>query len=273
MTAGNEPPPTLDGTWIATIRDRIADAAGVVVCFDFDGTLAPIVEEPDAATMSAENRRLLQRLSERENVVVAIVSGRSLADVRERTGLDDLYHAGNHGLEWADGDGRKVAEAARERRPALAQSLEILEPRLASIPGCIIENKGLTATVHHRHTPDHLVSEVTATVRDVADSTPGVRCQAGKELIELWPDVPFGKDRAVEDLRETYPDHVPLFVGDDVTDEDGFEAVRDDGIGILVGDRTDTVASVRIPDTDAVTNLIGWLLQLTGGTSEPPSTE
>jgi trehalose 6-phosphate phosphatase len=253
-------PPLLDTAQLATLRERLTGASGLLLCLDFDGTLAPIVDDPDDATMTRAAEALLRRLAGDPDVTVALVSGRSLTDLRERAGLDGVQYAGNHGLEWDDGSGRTVAEPIRETRPAVERALGTLREELADVPGCRVEDKGLTGTVHYRETPAERTDDVVGTVEDVVTSTDGIRCTRGKAIFELRPDVPAGKGRAVERLREQYPDYVPMFVGDDVTDEDGFRAVADDGIGVLVGDRSDTAASMRVPDTDGVAMLLAWLI-------------
>jgi len=252
----DERAPLLDAAQLASLRERLTGASGLLLCLDFDGTLAPIVDDPDDAAMTRATEGLLRRLAGAPNVTVALVSGRSVADLRERAGLDGVRYAGNHGLEWDDG----VAEFAREKRPAMERALGTLRAELAAVPGCRVEDKGLTGTIHYRETPAERTGEVVETVEDVVASRAGIRCTRGKAILELRPDVPAGKDRAVERLRERHPDHVPMFVGDDVTDEDGFRAVADDGVGILVGDRDDTAASARVPDTDGVAMLLAWLI-------------
>jgi len=268
MTDDGDYPPHLDRTWLSSLRRRFVCAEGILACFDFDGTLAPIVDDPDEASIRSGCRRHLRCLADADDVVVAVVSGRSLPDLRDRIGVEGVHYAGNHGLEWDDGDGRTIAESARECRPAMERAVQRLESALSHVPGCRVEDKRLTVTVHYRQTPREHVEEVVETARRVGRSTDGIRPSGGKQVVELTPDVPAGKDRVVEALRDQYPDYVPLFVGDDVTDEDGFRAVSGDGLGILVGDRVDTAASVRVPDTDGVTMLLGWL----AGAATDPST-
>ena len=235
------------------------------MCLDFDGTLAPIVDEPEDAELSEENRRLLRRLAGRDCVEVAIVSGRSLADLRDRVGVRDVVYAGNHGLEWDRGAGTEVVDTdlvGRKCQEAIGDLTGVLERKLDAVSGCVVEDKALTATVHYRQTPTEYVSAVERTVRTVAAATAGVRCRSGKQILELEPDVDAGKGTVVEVLRREYPERVPVFVGDDVTDEDGFRAVGAGGEGVLVGDRSDTAAAARITHTGGVTMLLGWLVQL-----------
>jgi trehalose 6-phosphate phosphatase len=258
--AAGDPPPLLDGDRLPSLCDRVAAAGAVLLCLDFDGTLAPIVDDPDEATMPDSTAASVARLATAPAVTVGIVSGRALDDLRHRAPLVGVRYAGNHGLEWDHGDGRTVAPDARERRPALERAIAAVRAALGAVPGCRIEDKGLTATVHYRETPADRRSRVAETVERIAAETEGVRCSAGRMIRELRPDVPAGKDRAVDHLRERHPDALPVFVGDDVTDEDGFRAVADDGVGVLVGDRVDTTATLRVRDPAGVGRLLDRLV-------------
>jgi len=259
VTDAADAPPLLDRAWLTDLREHAERADGLVLALDFDGTLAPIVDGPDAASIDSTTRSLLAGLAAAPATTVAVVSGRSLRDLRERVGVDGITYFGNHGLEYDDGEGRSVTPAARDAQPTLERAVATLRERLADVPGCRVENKRLTATVHYRQTPAEQVSTVEETVETVADATDALRLTRGKAILEIRPDIPAGKDRAIEFLREKHPGAVPLFVGDDVTDEDAFRAVAGDGFGVLVGDRSDTAATVRVPDTDCVTVLLGWL--------------
>jgi trehalose 6-phosphate phosphatase len=259
-TAGDGPP-LVDGPWLRTLETRAADASGLLVCLDFDGTLAPIVAEPDDATMRPENRTLLRRLADEPAVTVAVVSGRSLADLRERVGVAGIHYAGNHGLELAVDGERRVPPAVQRTQPAVEHVVDRLRAELDDVTGCLVEDKTYTATVHVRQTPTERRPGVLATVQEVVESVDGLETSDGKAIVEIRPDVEVGKGRVVERLVDREPARLPLFVGDDVTDEDGFEVVADHGTGVLVGDRDDTAASVRVPGPGGVALLLNWLAE------------
>ncbi|AWB28330.1 trehalose-phosphatase [Halococcoides cellulosivorans] len=259
MSAPTDRAPRLDHEWLSRVRAALASADGLIVCLDFDGTLAPIVEDPDDATMLPANRRLLRELVDTPSVTVAVVSGRSLDDLRARVGLTGVHYAGNHGLAFEGPDGREVVEAAQGATRTLDATVETLESRLADVPGCTVEDKGLTATVHTRCVPESAVSTVRETTTAVVDAVDGLECHPGKQIVEVRPAVAVGKDRIVDRLRERRPGACVLAVGDDITDEDAFRAAEPAGFGVLVGDRP-TAASVRVPDPQGVTLLLGWLV-------------
>ncbi|ELZ26870.1 trehalose-phosphatase [Halosimplex carlsbadense 2-9-1] len=258
--------------WLAreTVADRLATAPGVVCCLDFDGVLAPIVDDPDAAAMPPALRERVVALRDRDSVRVAVVSGRELADLRDRIAVDGIAYAGNHGLERRVDDRRSVAPDARESRDAVSRVCDRLGDRLAHVPGVEIEDKGLTATVHVRGVPDDRTPEVERVVRDTVEETtadgPAMEIRDGKAIREVRPAVEWDKGRAVEQLAEAAPDGwLPLYVGDDVTDEDAFEALRErgDGLGVLVGER-ETAADYRIERQRDVRELLDLVVDAQG---------
>ncbi len=132
------------------IEARVAGASSLVFYLDFDGTLAPIVAEPELACMAPETRATLEELSRREGILVCVVSGRSLADIKSRVGLPGLVYSGNHGLEIESESLRFVHPEAGRCRTAI----EDINRRLAGlpllIPGVQLQHKGLSTTVHYR---------------------------------------------------------------------------------------------------------------------------
>jgi trehalose 6-phosphate phosphatase len=250
------------------LRERFADAPELLLCLDFDGTLAPIVPDPADAELLPGAREQLARLADEPSVTVAVVSGRSLADLRERVGVEGVVLAGNHGLELGDagdaGDDIVDPDAAAEQA-AVARAVATLRDALADVPGCEVEDKGLTATVHYRRTPDERVPEVREAVESTVAAAEGLRLTEGKEILEVRPDVPGGKDRAVRRLLERHPEALPVFVGDDVTDEDAFRALPPDGVAVLVGDREDTAATLRVGDPEGAVAFLRWVADVRAG--------
>jgi len=253
--------------WLArdTLADRLASAPGVVCALDFDGTLAPIVDDPDAAELPSPVRERVADLADCPTVAVAVVSGRELADLRPRVGIDGIDYAGNHGLELDSGDREAVNARARRCGDAIDRVCDRLADRLAHVPGVDIENKGLSATVHVRQVPADRVAEVERTVRATVEAlvettdTP-LELRDGKAIREIRPAVDWDKGRAVELLADEAPDDwLPLYVGDDRTDEDAFRALDEsgplDGVGVLVGDR-ETAADYRLDDPRGVRELL-----------------
>jgi trehalose 6-phosphate phosphatase len=230
------------------------------VFFDFDGTLSEIVNDPDSARLAGGAADALRSLS--AQCPVAILSGRDLADVRRRIGLPGLWYAGSHGFELTGPDGQhhQNTEAAASI-PVLAEAAAALADQLGDIPGVAVEHKRFGVAVHYRNAARDRVGEVAAAVRSAGQRT-ALRVTTGREVIELRPDVDWDKGKTLRWVLDYIRDNegssslLPIYLGDDITDEDAFDAVADDGIAILVrhsddGDRA-TAARYALDDPDSV---------------------
>jgi trehalose-phosphatase len=215
--------------------DLLRAAAGrrLALFLDYDGTLTPIVERPEDAVLEDDTRAVLRRLAGKH--AVAIVSGRDLEDVRARVGLDEIEYAGCHGFEIAGPGGNRVHAAAAAAAPQLGAAADMVAHDTRGIPGVQLERKRYTLAVHYRRAPAaaHAVHE--AVLRAQARH-PALRVSGGKMVYELQPDVDWDKGRAVLWLIETLglQDALPVYIGDDVTDEDAFRALAGRGLGIAV---------------------------------------
>lgn len=243
------------------IRDRVEAASGLVFCTDFDGTLAPIETDPDAPEITPENREVLQTLRDAANARVAVVSGRALADVRERVGIEGIAYAGNHGLELRRRNRTVVHPIAAKHRERIERICAALESDLEGIEGATVENKAVTATVHYRRTPDSQVPRVREAVESAVSrfGSGKVRHTNGKEIIELRPAVRWHKGMAVSLLADDHPERLPVYIGDDTTDESAFEAV-DAGLAIYVGEG-ETAAHYRVPTQSEVAACLSTLAE------------
>jgi len=207
------------------------------VFYDFDGTLSDIVDDPEAARPVAGATAALQRLA--AQCPVAVLSGRDLADVTRRVGVPGIWYAGSHGFELTAPDGtHHQNDAAAAAIPVLTEAAGELRGRLGSIPGVMVEHKRFGVAVHYRNAPRDRVGEVAAAVRG-AGRRSALRVTTGREVIELRPDIDWDKGKTLrwvlEHLHRAGSGALtPIYVGDDITDEDAFDAVRDGGVPILV---------------------------------------
>lgn len=254
------PPPLREHLYV--VVEELTDHDGLLVALDFDGTLAAIENRPDEAKIPDATREAVQELADRPNVEVAVVSGRELEDVRERVGIEDLSYAGNHGLEIHT-DEYTVHPEAREAEEALSTAVERLRDELAQVDGAIVEDKSVTATVHHRLVDDDRVPVVENAVESFVATRENVRLTTGKDVLELRPEVEWDKGEAVRQLHdELVPDDeewLPMYVGDDTTDEAAFAVLDEHGLAVKVGETADTGAPYRVADPEAVRATLDWL--------------
>ncbi|PSP71946.1 trehalose-phosphatase [Halobacteriales archaeon QS_3_64_16] len=243
------------------VRDRLGRAEGMLLCTDFDGTLAPITEDPDAAGIIAANEDALRELTDRERVELAVVSGREVEDVAARVGIDDITYAGNHGLELTRKGEATVHPIAADRQDDIAALLADLDERLAGIEGCVFEDKEVTATIHYRGVNPEDHPEVEAAVEAALEEHgEGLSSSSGKEIFEVGPAIPWDKGRLISLLAEdTPPGWIGAYLGDDTTDETAFEALGEAGLSVFVGGESETAARYRVPDPEGVARFFEWL--------------
>jgi trehalose 6-phosphate phosphatase len=264
MPEGDAPPDAL--TRLDELARWVGAAEGVVLGIDFDGTLSALTDDPDEPTLTHPTRPVFERVASAPTVAPAVVSGRARDDLVPRVDVDGVVYAGNHGLELAYDDWTAAHPAAARHRETIQACCDRLADELAGIPGSGVENKGLTATVHFRRTPDEDVPAVVRAVDRVAAAADGVRVTAGKQVRELRPPVEWDKGRALRLLTDQVPDGWRvLYVGDDRTDEDAFRAIQPDGIGVRVVTAgrerasVETDATYRLDGQRAVARLLTWL--------------
>jgi trehalose-phosphatase len=237
-----------------------------VFFFDYDGTLSPIVKDPAKAVMGTRMRSLLKRLSDK--YPVAVVSGRDIIDIQEFVNLDNIVYAGSHGFRISGPDGLTMEhEEAKKLIPILdrieRQILNVLGP----IRGIEIERKYFAMAVHYRNASPNSFKLVNHTVAGILKAYPDFRKSKGKKVVEIRPAFDWHKGKAVEWIMEKmsldYPHaHVPVFIGDDLTDEDAFRYLGDNCMGILVGWHDQpSAADLHLADVEEVYKLLHVLVQ------------
>jgi alpha,alpha-trehalase len=227
-----------------------------VLFLDYDGTLTPIVARPELAVLSEEMRRALQ--AQARVSTVAIVSGRERENVEGLVKLPELYYAGSHGFDISGPEGRHIQHQVGARYiSALAQAERELREGASSIKGALIEGKRFAVAAHYRLVESADLPAFHELVTKVAVRHPELRVTGGKKVLELRPGIDWNKGKAVlwllNALKLTSDDNLPIYIGDDVTDEDAFEVLRGDGISILVSETVHpTAATYHLRDPHEV---------------------
>ncbi|MES1260266.1 MAG: trehalose-phosphatase [Acidobacteriota bacterium] len=255
--------------WLSGQYDQVAReiraAPHFLLCLDFDGTLAPIVADPARATLPDGTNEVLASLSSRPDITLAIVSGRSVADLRSRVKLNIIL-AGNHGLEVAGSRFDLCHPEAAIWQRTLHEIGGQLLARAAGIPGALVEDKGLTASVHYRNVAPEDVDRVADLVRTVVEPHANhFRVRHGKKVLEILPRVHWNKGSAIlwilERLREEKGEASVCYVGDDVTDEIAFRELPG-AITIRVGTECPTDARFRVRSVPEVYEFLKWVAGL-----------
>lgn len=225
---------------------------------DYDGTLTPIVPDPREAWLTTDMRMLVRQLQ--SLLPVAIISGRALADLQLRVGIEGIVYAGSHGFEIAL-PGQPVHRVASEFLPLLQVARDEIAAKLAHVPGVYVEPVKVSLSVHYRQAGDKDIAQVEAAVDALVQHYPQLKKTYGKKVFEIKPNVDWHKGRAVEwILKRVGQGRFPVYLGDDITDEDAFAVLRNRGMGVLVAETPhDTLASAWLGDQANVKPFLQWL--------------
>lgn len=240
---------------------RAATAETLVVACDYDGTLAPFVDDPTRAVPAPGAVAALDRLAALPHTTVALLSGRNRAALAGVSGaVAPLVLVGSHGSEWESGFDRPMDD---DDEVLLSRVRDALEEIAVHAPGAHVELKPTSAVLHVRPVEDTGARErALAAARSGPAAFEGVFVTEGKNVVEIAV-LEASKGAAIETLVERSGAQVAVFVGDDVTDERGFERLRAGDVGIKVGGG-DTAAAHRVADIPAVVATLEDLVRMRG---------
>jgi len=246
------------------LKDQLAQK-DVFVFLDYDGTLTPIVATPDLAVLSEGMREAVRKLS--SCAKVSIVSGRATDDVQSKVQIDGIFYAGSHGFEIVSPDGKiKINEEAQAIQQVIDVVYEKLNKSLKNVKDALVEHIKYTISVHYRLVSDDNFPKVKEVVEEILSEYPNLRMTNGKKVFELRPRIDWHKGKAVEWILNVLgyqpENHLAVYIGDDVTDEDAFAVLEDKGFGILVADTPrDSKATYMIRNTQDVKKVLEFLIQ------------
>lgn len=240
----------------------------VILFLDYDGTLTPIVEKPEMAVLPSKAKKVLKELAKNKNFHVFIISGRSMIILKELVDIDNIVCIGNHGLE-IEGENIDFEGFSFSRFREILDFLKWeITKELAFFQGAFVEDKGLGLSVHYRmlNLKDesifkHLLEDIT----DKFCSMKEIRITSGKKVFELRPPIDWDKGKALlwilknQHLQGSKRNVIPVYIGDDATDEDAFLAIEGMGITIHVGNEEYSCAQYYLNNTDEVVRFLEYL--------------
>lgn len=259
-------------SWEA-FSSEIKAASHILFLSDYDGTLTPIVGRPDEALLSSGVREKLRALAEKPAFSVGIITGRLLSEVKALVEIEGIYYAGNHGLE-IEGPGLSfIKPEAKAARAEIEDIVRQLSTRLAGIEGVIVEDKGLSLSVHYRLVKESQEQVVAETFREVTSPRlrdGKIRVSSGKKVLEVRPPIDWHKGKAVETIKKELEKVIGneikpvIYLGDDTTDEDAFKVLhRPQGWSIYVGqENPSSNAEYFLKSTVEVETLLSRMLEL-----------
>jgi trehalose 6-phosphate phosphatase len=225
---------------------KYIDGRKIALFLDFDGTLVPIQKDPEQCFLSKKLKNQLLALSESPCCYLIILSGRSLSDIKKRVGIRGLYYGGNHGLDISGPTLRYTHLKALTAKSPIKYITRKLGKEIANIEGAWLEKKIFSVSLHFRSvkTEDiRLVKKVFHNIVENYSKHNLFTIMKGKKVLELLPDVSWDKGKAVLWLLQQLKDGwLPVYAGDDRTDEDAFKALRGKGITIHIGKSKKTSA-------------------------------
>jgi len=237
-----------------------------VLFLDYGGTLAPATQRFEDVRISKKTRRILRKIA--RLMPVTIVSGRDVEDICMQVGLQELFYAGSHGLDIRGHDIHLELPEGDESLEDLDRAMETLTRQLENIAGVSIERKRFAIVVHFHQEDIDNANQVAAVVKQVQALLPRLKITGGKEVLELLPDIDWDKGRAMNwllsELGMDGTNVLPIYIGDDITDEAAFIKLREKGIGILVADRPQpSAATYRMNNPEEVLDLLKCLIEFT----------
>ena len=252
---------------ISEIKTQIEKRGGAFLMFDFDGVLSAIAPTPDEAFISDKNKALVKACAER--FPVAVITGRELSEIKNKMKIEGLLYIASHGLEWEEGGEYHSKSIPKETIEAINFAKEKIRPLLSRYPGMIFEDKSFMFAVHYRIIKPELigafVKEVTSILGPIIEKN-SLRLDHNLMTFELRPEIYWNKgDSALftSDYfrKKTKKNFIPIYIGDSVTDEDAFRALKD-GITIRVRSKEGSAAKYFFKSQKEVGKFLGWLVKI-----------
>lgn len=245
----------------------------VMLFLDYDGTLVPITKTPDKAIIQKATKDLLKQLSKIHNCKLVIISGRDLKDIKKKVGIKNVIYVGNHGFQIQGPKIKFNSPISHGYKTTLKKIKSDLARKVCVVKGAFIEDKELSLSLHYRMVSPCHTSLLKTFFHDVTDcylANNKIKIKKGKKVLEIRPAVDWNKGEAVLWLlaRQQYilknDKILPIYIGDDVTDEDAFRVLKNEGIGIFVGKPRKSYAGFYLKNPEEVRFFLIQLKEILG---------
>ena len=243
----------------------------VFLFLDYDGTISPIADAPDKAAISKETKVLLRKTTLRPDRKVAIISGRALEDIKKRIGLKNLIYVGNHGLE-IEGPKLRYGYFLASEYKAIIRNIDAkLKNKLQRVKGVLVENKTVCISLHYRMAKKKDMPLIKTAFQEVTLPyvvSNKIEIRSGKKMLEVRPPVKWNKGSVVmwlltrQKVFVKKKSIIPIYIGDDSTDEDAFKALRKKGITIFVGKPGASLAKYYLKNTSEVIKFLKLIAEV-----------
>ncbi|MFB0528148.1 MAG: trehalose-phosphatase [bacterium] len=256
------------------IKKRLWLAKGILLLLDFDGTLTPIAARPKEAELSPEMEGILRFLTKKKGFEIAIISGRSLSDLKQKIKIKNIIYVGNHGLEIERKGKEFIYPQASKSIPTMKELKKILKARLGPIKGTIVEDKRVGLAVHYRMVKNSDVPELKRRVRQIFRpfmEKKKIKIGYGKKILEAKPPIMWDKGKAASMLLDSFKQEKPVafYLGDDRTDEDAFSTLDGKAITVFVGKPRESKAKFFLKNVGEVGIFLQRLSALKVGAHKP----
>ena len=241
---------------------KIFEKKYLLIFCDFDGTLAPIAETPDKAAIPKKTKELLIKLSKITDCKIVIISGRDVKDLKAKILIKNVVYSGSHGLK-IDGFGFKFKAIVSQKQKNVLKTIKnILEDKLKNINGILLEDKEFSICIHYRLVNKKNISVVNDVINDVIslyEKNKAIKTKHGKKVLEIMTPVKWDKGKAALRILRKQRDLLkkkevfPVYFGDDKTDEDAFNVLKNKGLTVFVG--KSKLSTVRITKSKSGKNM------------------
>ncbi|MDD5119795.1 MAG: trehalose-phosphatase [Candidatus Omnitrophica bacterium] len=251
--------------------EKLLNGRFVFILLDYDGTLVPIAKTPQKAVIPEGTKELLRKLSKRQDRAIGIISGRALGDIKRAVGIKSIIYAGNHGLEIQGPDIRAQRQVSLRIKPVMRDIAAELRRRLLPVKGVLIEDKGLTLSIHYRLVKKNdlpVFKKIFFKTSNPYIRAGKIKLNSGKKVYEIKPPVKWDKGKIVLWLasRRQFASGenrvLLVYIGDDLTDEDAFKALSGKGLTIFVGKPRNSAADYYLKNTKEVLEFLYLMLKL-----------